>query len=183
MRRVYRFAGLCGLLMFTQVAVGDSLESVRADREAMQAASQQAEVRCYDQFAVHACLSEVLSQRRAQNHVFKKRELALHDRERQERSREQIQRLEDRARAAATSAPRPNPDAAQVKSPSRPTSPQAVPRAVPPQRTKQAISAEQAAENRAAFEEKQRAAAEHRANVARRVQDKKNPVTPLPVKP
>lgn len=173
---------LCGASGFAQVNDEDPLQAVEAERKKLQTESSTAESLCYERFAVNACLSEVAVQRRAKAAVLRKRELALRAAQRAERTREQIQHLEEkqadkiqrtlaaqRKQAAIPAEPKVAP--APVK-PGAPTADKASP-----------IRPEQAAANRAAFEAKQEEAARRKADMEKRLLEKKDRAEPLPTTP
>ncbi len=163
-----------------QVAVPDSMEAVESERTRLQRESTQAEALCYERFAVNACLSGVLAQRRAYTAALKKRELALRDAQRAERTHEQLLRLEEKQADSQERSLGPvNQPLAVPKAPPLPVKREATPEA----EAGPSITPAQAAANRAAFEAKQEEAARYQAEVERRVTDKKDRAAPLPVKP
>jgi len=182
MKRGYFAVCLCCVAAVAPAQGGDSLQTVEAERATLQAESSTAEALCYERFAVNACLSEVAAQRRAKAAVLRKRELALRDAQRAERTREQLLRLEEKLadelqrtseaqgkQAASSSEPKVAP--APVK-PGAPAADKAAP-----------ITPEQASANRAAFEAKQEEAARRKAEVEKRLLEKKDRAEPLPSAP
>ncbi len=172
--------GLISLMALAQA--GDSLEAVEAERAKLQAESRNAEALCYERFAVNACLTEVATQRRAQAAALRKRELALRDAQRAERTREQLDRLSERQAdqvqrtlEAQGKPATPLPEPKVAPAPAKPAT-SAVDKAAP-------ITAEQAAANRAAFEAKQEEAARRKAELEKRLLEKKDRAEPLPTTP
>ncbi|NBW49543.1 MAG: hypothetical protein EBR49_05545 [Betaproteobacteria bacterium] len=173
-------SGLMSLMPLAQA--GDTLEAVEAERAKLQAESRNAEALCYERFAVNACLSEVATQRRAHAAVLRKRELALRDAQRAERTLEQLDRLSEKqadevqrtleARGKLAAPP------AETKVATAPTKPPASTgeKAAP-------ITPEQAAANRAAFEAKQEEAARRKAELEKRLLEKRDRAEPLPTTP
>lgn len=164
-------------------AGGDSLEAVEAERQQVQAQFAQAEAACHQRFAVNACLSEVGAQRRKANAALKTRELALRDAQRAERTQEQLLRLKEKAwdqeqrREEASS----KPPHAQAESKVAPLPAAASPssaggKAAP-------ISPGQASANRAAFVAKQEEAQRRKAELEKRLSDKKDRAEGLPTSP
>ena len=161
---------------------GDSLQAVEAERTQLQTESSKAQALCYERFAVNACLTEVAAQRRAQAAVLRKRELALRDAQRAERTREQLDRLSEKQAvevqrtmeaqgkpAVSSAEPKPAPLPAKVVAPVAEKSP--------------SITPEQAAANRATFDAKQEEAARRKAEVEKRLLEKKDRAAPLPATP
>jgi colicin import membrane protein len=183
MKRGFLAICFCGFSALTPAQGGDSLLAVEAERATLEAESSKAEALCYERFAVNACLSEVAAQRRAQAAVLRKRELALRDAQRAERTREQLQRLEEKqagevqrtqeAQGKQASSPPAEPKVAPV--PAKAGAPSAE-KSTP-------ITPEQAAANRAAFEAKQAEAALRKAEIEKRLLEKKDRAEPLPARP
>ena len=173
---------LCGVSGFAQVNDEVSLQAVEVERKKLQADSSKAEALCYERFVVNACLSEVAAQRRAKAAVLRKRELALRDAQRAERTREQLQRLEDKQADELQ-----RTLVAQRKHSASPTEPKVAPAPVKPGASiadkAPSIRPEQAAANRAAFEAKQEEAARRKAEMEKRLLEKKDRAEPLPITP
>jgi colicin import membrane protein len=166
-----------------QVTGGDSLEAVEAERQQLQAQSAQAEAVCHQRFAANACLSEVAAQRRKANAALKKRELILRDAQRAERTREQLLRLKEKALDQEQRLKE-----ASITSPHSPAEPKVAPRPAAAASSSASgkaapISPGQAAANRAAFIAKQEEALRHKAELEKRLSDKKDRAGALPTRP
>ncbi|WP_138515701.1 hypothetical protein [Rhodoferax bucti] len=163
--------------------VSDTLERIEAERRQVQADSQNAEAQCYERFAVNACLSDVSASRRTRLAQLKKRELAVRDAQRAERTREQLQLLEEkqqdqaeRVRELANRAPEPVPQPKLPPQPAGPASP-------PADKAATVISPADAAANRAAYDAKVLEAARYKAEVEKRLSEQKERADPLPISP
>lgn len=181
----YPFAGLLVFWVACHVSAqtGDTLERIEAERRQVQADSQNAEARCYERFAVNACLSDVSASRRSQLAQLKKRELVVRDAQRAQRTREQLQLLEEkqqdqaeRVRELANRAPEPVPQPKVPPQPAGPASPSA-------DKAATVISPADAAANRAAYDAKVLEAARHKAEVEKRRSEQKDRADPLPTSP
>jgi colicin import membrane protein len=177
---------LLGGLLLVQLAIqpgyADSLEAVDAERKALQIEAAREESACYDRFAVNACLSRWAAEQRSRSAALRKRELALRDTARAERTREQLGQLEQKQAEQA------NRQEELGQNPVVARQPKVAPVPVPVSRPEAAtstsvISAEQAQANRAAFESKQQEATRRKAEVEKRIEEKPDRSEPLPVSP
>jgi colicin import membrane protein len=85
-------------------ALRDAQEHARitAQREQTQARAAEAEAACYQRFAVNGCLGKVRSERREVLSDLRRQEIALNDAARKRRAADQLLRIDERAREAAT---------------------------------------------------------------------------------
>jgi colicin import membrane protein len=173
------------LLCFAQVtayaAMGDTLEAVDAERAKLQSESTSAEAACYERFAVNACLADVASKRRLRAAALRKREILIRDAQRAERAQDQMRVLEEKAveqQKRQAEAERATPTAAQETK----IAPLAQKPVIASDKSTP-MSAEEAVANRATFDAKQSEAARHRAEVEKRLQEKKDRADSLPVSP
>ncbi len=177
--------GLLSLVVsgFVLAQGGDTLERIEAERQLLQAESQNAEAQCYARFAVNACLSDVSADRRARLAQLKKRELAVRDAQRAERTREQLERLDDKQReqeARLRELAERGPD--PVPSPKE--SPQAA--GVTPsskEKVSSPITPAEASSNRSAYDSKVLEGARHKAEVEKKLLEQKDRADPLPATP
>jgi len=163
--------------------VSDSLERIESERRQVQTDSQNAEAQCYERFAVNACLSEVSANRRMQLAQLKKRELAVRDAQRAERTLEQLQRLDEKQQDQAE---RLRELANRVPEPHAPPKLAPQPAAVvssPADKATSAITPADAAANRSAYDAKVLEAARHKAEVEKRLSEQKDRADPLPASP
>jgi len=167
-----------------QTPAADTLEAVEAERTQLQTESARAEAACYERFAVNACLADVAAQRRARATLLRKREIVIRDAQRAERARDQLRVLDEKAaeqQQRALDAGLAAPVAPAIaKSP--PTPQKAGTSGVRADKGS-ALTSEEVAANRAAFDAKQEEAARHRADLEKRLQEKKDRADPLPVSP
>lgn len=179
---------LAGLLAFwvachASAQTGDTLERIEAERKQVQADSQNAEAQCYERFAVNACISDVSASRRSQLAQLKKRELVVRDAQRAQRTREQLQLLEEKQHDKAE---RLRELANRVPEPPVPPKLAPQPAAVvssPADKATSAITPADAAANRSAHDAKVLEAARHKAEVEKRLSEQKDRADPLPVSP
>lgn len=163
-----------------QPVFADSLEAVETERQQLQFEGSRIEAACYDRFAVNACLSKWGVERRARVAALRKRELALRDAERTARTREQLERLEDKKTEQTKRQEEIAQDPVAVRVPKTAPVPQPLDR--PEINDSSAvISPEQAQANRVAFEAKLEDAARRKAEVEKRIQDKPDRAEPLPI--
>ncbi len=167
-----------------------SIERIRAERAAADAAYVQQVQECRQRFVVTSCIDDARSQRHAAHTRLDRDQQALDEARRQQRAAQRLQAIE--AKTSGAEAQR-RAQAALERSASRPSSDEARPlpvpaSAAPPRSPKPAPDsarrAEQEARARAAYELKQFQAEAHRLDVARRNQErarKANPGVPLPV--
>ena len=167
----------------TSAQTGDTLERIEAERRQAQADSQNAEAQCYERFAVNACLSDVSASRRSQLAQLKKRELMVRDAQRAQRTREQLQLLEEkqqdqaeRIRELANRVPEPPAPLKLAPQPAGLVSP-------PADKASSVINPLDAAANRAAYDAKMLEAARHKADVEKRRSEQKDRADPLPTSP
>ena len=167
-----------------QTPAADTLEAVEAERTQLQNESARAEAACYERFAVNACLADVAAQRRARAALLRKREIVIRDVQRAERTRDQLRVLDEKAaeqqQRALEAGRAATADPAAAKSP---PAPQKAGASGTRADKGKAITPEEAAANRAAFDAKQEEAARYRADLEKRLQEKKDRADPLPVSP
>jgi hypothetical protein len=118
---------------------------------------------CYQRFDVVSCRNEAREKRIATNAALRKDELAHNARERQRAADEAQRRADERQRDAQEKA---------MQASTRETTPNISPKAPPIYDSNQ----------RAAYEQKQREAAERRSNIDKRLRERdKPPAPPLPI--
>jgi colicin import membrane protein len=189
MKRIIVALAMCAIVALARGA-GDRNDAERArirdERAQAQRLYEERERTCHERFAVTSCLDAARAQRRETMDRLRHEELVLDNATRKERAAARTTRIREK-QIAQDSKPtqlvvRERPDAP----------PKPAPRALPPSASGVAapasavprISDEQERRNRAAFEAKQRQAAEHRAEVERRNAErlpKTKPTAPLPV--
>ncbi len=178
------------------------LDRINAERRALNAHYAEEDKACFQKFAVTPCRDQLRSEKRIKLDALRKEEVVLNDAKRQRHSqlqREQVRQREldaaerraDAARAAAEKAqnqptqnaplgskgaPRDEPTLRQPPKP-RPPSVRTPPAPVD--------HTAQSAEERARYEQKQKEAAEHKAEIARRnaERDPAKQPKPLPAPP
>ena len=142
------------------IAQSDQLQARRA---AMEQAYQQDMAVCYQRFDVVSCRNEAREKRIATNAALRKDELAHNALERQRAADEAQRRADEKQRDAQDRA---------VEASTRETNPNISPKAQPINDNNQ----------RAAYEQKQREAAERRSNIDKRLRERdKAPAAPLPI--
>lgn len=176
------------------------LDRINAERKVLNARYAEDDKACFQKFAVTPCRNELRAERRLKLDALRKEEVELNDAKRHRRSqlqREQVRQREldaaerraDTARDAAEKAARqPNePLGSQGKPRAEPT-PRQPPKPTPPhvrQPPAPVDHAAQSAEERARYEQKQKDAAEHKAEIERRnaERDPSKAPKPLPAPP
>jgi hypothetical protein len=157
------FNALKWLLCMTALPVLAQSEQLQARRAAMEQAYQQDLAVCYQRFDVVSCRNEAREKRIETNAALRKDELAHNARERQRAADEAQRRADEKQRDAQEKA---------VEAATRETNPNNSPKAQPINDTNQ----------RVAYEQKQREAAERRSNIDKRLRERdKPPATPLPL--
>ncbi len=157
------FNALSLLLCATSMPVIAQSEQLQARRAAMEQAYQQDMAVCYQRFDVVSCRNEAREKRIATNAALRKDELAHNARERQRAADEAQRRADEKQRDAQDRA---------VEASTRETNPNISPKAQPINDSNQ----------RAAYEQKQREAAERRSNIDKRLRERdKPPAPPLPI--
>lgn len=164
------------------------IEALRAQESARFDALEQA---CYGRFAVNGCIKDVQAQRRAVLGPLKREIQALNATERQQQAAAKLQTLQQKAEEKAL-------DDAQKERAAMQSGSQEVAARQPPSPTPRAAVAPRGdkttsvtidpvtqAQNRASYEDKQAQAAQRRAEVAKRLQEKKSaaPLAGLPSRP
>jgi colicin import membrane protein len=176
------------------------LDRINAERRVLNARYAEEDKACFQKFAVTPCRDKLRAERRAKLDALRTQEVALNDAKRQRRSqlqREQVRQREleaaerraDAARAAAEKAQTQPQQNAPLSSPGTPrgeSAPRQPPKPRPPNvRTPPAPvdRSAQSAEERARYEQKQKEAAEHKAEIERRnaERDPAKQPKPLPV--
>ena len=156
------FNALKCLLCMTALPVLAQSEQLQARRAAMEQAYQQDMAVCYQRFDVVSCRNEAREKRIETNAALRKDELAYNALERQRAADEAQRRADEKQRDAQDKA---------VQAATRETTPNISPKAQPSNDTNQ----------RAAYEQKQREAAERRSNIDKRLRERdKPPAPPLP---
>jgi colicin import membrane protein len=146
------------------------------------------EAACQSRFAVTRCVDAVRAERLKVKSNLNAQEAALNSADRQKAAQEQLDRIEEKSknrRAEVSNEPRGVPE------PTRPVKERVVPTVAPeqsaPPTKAENQSTARAARDRAAkvraFNEKQAAAQERRAAVAKKIQSKASSARPLPVPP
>lgn len=188
-------------------------ERIRGERAAAEAGFAEAQKSCYGRFAVHDCIDAARRARNATLAGLRAQELSLNEAERKRKAADRLRELDQRqspphqeeaagrrARAAAEQQQRARELAdkkesrdrkaaeAAAREPRVPRTPPEAPRPHPPREAHapkaHGPDAEAAARNRAAFEERQREAAERRARLEKRLAERKKPAAaPLPADP
>ena len=157
------FNALSLLLCATSMPVIAQTEQLQARRAAMEQAYQQDMAVCYQRFDVVSCRNEAREKRIETNAALRKDELAHNARERQRAADEAQRRADEKQRDAQEKA---------VEASTRETIPNTSPKSPPSQDSSQ----------RAAYEQKQREAAERRSNIDKRLRERdKAPAAPLPL--
>ena len=157
------FIALKWLLCTTALPVLAQSEQLQARRAAMDQAYQQDMAVCYQRFDVVSCRNEAREKRIATNAALRKDELAYNALERQRAADEAQRRADEKQRDAQDKA---------VQAATRETTPNISPKSPSSQDSSQ----------RAAYEQKQREAAERRNNIDKRLRERdKPPATPLPL--
>ncbi len=157
------FIALKWLLCTTALPVLAQSEQLQARRAAMDQAYQQDMAVCYQRFDVVSCRNEAREKRIATNAALRKDELAYNALERQRAADEAQRRADEKQRDAQDKA---------VQAATRETTPNISPKSPSSQDSSQ----------RAAYEQKQREAAERRNNIDKRLRERdKPPATPLPI--
>jgi hypothetical protein len=129
----------------------------------MEQAYQQDMAVCYQRFDVVSCRNEAREKRIETNAALRKDELAHNARERQRAADEAQRRADEKQRDAQEKA---------VQASTREATPNTSPKSPPSQDSSQ----------RAAYEQKQREAAERRSNIDKRLRERdKAPAAPLPL--
>ena len=165
--KLYRtmFNALRWLVCMTALPVLAQTEQLQARRAAMEQAYQQDMAVCYQRFDVVSCRNEAREKRIELNAALRKDELAHNASERQRAADEAQRRLDERQRDAQEKA-------AQAVTRESTTSNARYPKSQPVNDNGQ----------RAAYEQKQREAAERRSNIDKRLRERdKPPATPLPL--
>ena len=156
------FNALSMLLCATSMPVIAQIDQLQARRAAMEQAYQQDMAVCYQRFDVVSCRNEAREKRIATNAALRKDELAHNALERQRAADEAQRRADEKQRDAQDRA---------VEASTRETNPNISPKAQPINDNNQ----------RAAYEQKQREAAERRSNIDKRLRERdKPPAPPLP---
>ncbi len=151
------------LLCVTAVPALAQTEQLQARRAAMEQAYQQDMAVCYQRFDVVSCRNEAREKRIETNAALRKDELAHNARERQRAADEAQRRADEKQRDAQEKA---------VQASTR----EAIPNTSPKSPSSQDSS------QRAAYEQKQREAAERRSNIDKRLRERdKAPAAPLPL--
>jgi colicin import membrane protein len=177
----------CAVVAASYAADQEALERTRIREERAQAQrlyEERAKV-CNERFAVTGCLEEARAQRRDTMDRLRHEELVLDNAKRKQRAAERASRIREKqieqeskpgplvVRERKEPTPRPAPKTAASAGSERASQPSLTPR----------INEEQAQRNKAAFDTKQKQAAEHRADVERRNAErlqKGKPAAPLP---
>lgn len=194
-------------------SVAAERERIRGERAAAEAGFAEAQKACYSRFAVHDCIDAARRARNATLAGLRAQELSLNEAERKRKAAERLRELEERqspqrqeeaaerrARSVAEQQQRASELAdkkesrdrkaaeAAAREPRTPRAPREAPR---PHPTRQPHApkahgpdADEAARNRAAYEERQREAAERRARLEKRLAERSKPAAaPLPANP
>jgi hypothetical protein len=157
------FIALKWLMCTTALPVLAQSEQLQVRRAAMDQAYQQDMAVCYQRFDVVSCRNEAREKRIATNAALRKDELAYNALERQRAADEAQRRADEKQRDAQDKA---------VQAATRETTPNISPKSPSSQDSSQ----------RAAYEQKQREAAERRNNIDKRLRERdKPPATPLPL--
>jgi colicin import membrane protein len=150
---------------------------IREERAAVQRRFADNEWACRTQFVVNRCLEAARAERSETLERLRHEELTMEDSQRKERAAERTAKIREKEAAASE----PIVRAREATSP-RPPAKRKSPSPEPAREDPTEVAAREAA-NRAAFEEKQRNAAERRAEVERRNAQraaKTKPAAPLP---
>jgi colicin import membrane protein len=158
----------------------------RRQAEALYDARQRA---CQSEFAVTACVDRAKAERRTTLEQLAQQQAVLDDQQRRLRAAQRMQQIHEKTSQSDAKGQTPHTASppVQVKAPrvSRAAS-AAVPR-TDSAASGPSIGAEERARNRADFERRQRQAAEHRDELARRAVERAStrdrPVAPLPARP
>ena len=163
---------------------------IREERAQAQRVYEERERECHERFAVTTCMDAARAQRRQAMERLRHEELVLDSAERKQRAAARETRVREKQIAQeAKPAPSVVPERAAAPTKARSKTPSKAPGSttddvVPAANATGRISEEQARRNRAAFEAKQKQAAEHRAEVERRNAERSQgskPSAPLPV--
>lgn len=160
-RQIYNvlWLGLC----MTALPVRAQTDELQARRSAMEQAYQQDMAVCYQRFDVVSCRNEAREKYIETNTALRQDELAHNARERQRAAEQAQRRADEKLRDAQEKA---------IEAASREATPSASPKTPPMPDHSQ----------RAAFEQKQREAAERRSSIDKRLRERdKPPAAPLPV--
>jgi colicin import membrane protein len=174
MKRIVVALAACAVAVFAQGAAADqtALERarIRDERAQAQRLYEERERTCHERFAVTGCLDAARAQRREALDRLRHEELVLDSAERKQRAAARAMRIREK-QIAQESKPTPLVVRERQAAPRKP-----VPKAAP-ERVSGAdaaasatprLSEEQARRNKAAFDAKQKEAAEHRADVEQR---------------
>ena len=157
------FNALRWWLCITAMPVLAQSEQLQARRAAMEQAYQQDMAVCYQRFDVVSCRNEAREKRIETNAALRKDELAHNALERQRAADEAQRRADEKQRDAQDKA---------VEASTRETTPNIPPKPQPINDNSQ----------RAAYEQKQREAAERRSKIDKRLRERdKPPAAPLPL--
>ena len=176
------------------------LDRISAERKALNERYAEEDKACFQKFAVTPCRNELRAQRRTKIDALRKEEVVLNDAKRQRRAELQAAQLHQRELEAAERRADTERKAAEKaeRQPNAPLSPQGTPRAEPtprqppkanPPHVRQPPApvdrSAQSAEERARYEQKQKEAAEHKAEIERRnaERDPSKQPKPLPAPP
>jgi hypothetical protein len=161
-----QFRVVLGLLGMMAGSVLAQTESLQARRAAIEKTYQQDMAVCYQRFDVVSCRNAAREKRIESNAVLRKDELAHNARERQLAAQEAQGRSDEKLREAQEKAM--DVAAREALPQSNTRSPQTQP--------------SQDSSERAAYEQKQREAAERRSNIEKRLRERdKPPAAPLPL--
>ncbi len=145
-----------------------AIDRARKDVDARTAAQEKA---CYQKFAVADCLKEVRAWARSELEGLRKREISLNDTERRRNAAQQYQRRQEKAGEQAAR------DARVQAEPPRQPREAAPPRAAPTSATlrrgpaQPARAASDVAQTQRNFDQKQREAQQHKAEVLKRLSE------------
>jgi colicin import membrane protein len=173
MNRIVLALAVCAVAALPRVVAADqtALERARIREERAQAQRlyEDRERTCHDRFAVTGCLDAARAQRREALDRLRHEELVLDSAERKQRAASRATRIREK-QIAQESKPAPLVVRERLAAPRKPA------KATPEQATAAAaaasaaprLSEEQARRNKAAFDAKQKEAAEHRGDVEQR---------------
>ncbi|MFZ4285433.1 hypothetical protein [Variovorax sp. HJSM1_2] len=180
----------------TQVA----LDRINNERRTLNARYAEEDKACFQKFAVTPCREALRADRRIKLDALRKEEVALNDAKRQRRAQLQAEQLRQREleaaerradterKAADKAARQPNAPLSPQGSPRGEQAPRQPPKPTPPH-TRQAPAvvdrSAQEAEERARYEQKQKDAAAHKAEIERKnaERDPNKQAKPLPASP
>jgi len=154
---------------------------IRDERAQAQRLFEERERQCNERFAVTSCLESARAQRREALDRLRQEELVLDSAQRKQRAADRAARIREKD---STEASKPSPLVVRER-PAEPRKPAAKPSqaaasGAPAASSAPRISDEQAKRNKEAFEEKQKQAAEHRADVERRNAERTRKAKPVP---